>query len=219
LTRGRRRRSWSLVAVGSHRRARETTRDVRGRSHNSFGEENAPMGWAARESAPTPRSREGTRRNTVWRRAEAGHAPSSAGPTGVGSSQDGPAPRGTYARLELEASVSRAGGRNGHGVYAAKAACSVTERFTGARVVRRLQMSVRSIFPEPPRGAARQTEAERGSASRRSTRDEGGSFESGDKGARSFARTVTGTASLFARSQDRESSWRKALWAQARHCL
>ena len=50
------------------------------------------------------------------------------------------------------------------GVDAAKVACSVVEQFTGARVVSRLQKSVRSIFPElQTRGAARQTEGARGS--------------------------------------------------------
>lgn len=75
------------------------------------------------------------------------------------------------------------------GVSATQVVRSVIERFTGARIVGRLQKSVRSIFPALPRGAERQTEAERDSASRRHVPDEDGSSESGNKGAKSFART------------------------------
>ena len=75
------------------------------------------------------------------------------------------------------------------GVSATQVVRSVIERFTGARIVSRLQKSVRSIFFAPLRGAERQTEAARDSAGRRPVPDEDGPNESGDKGARSFART------------------------------
>jgi len=108
----------------------------------------------------------------------------------------------------VEFGVSASGPASGKacGVGAMKVARSVIERFTGARIVGRLQKSVRSIFSALPRGAERQTEAAWDSASRRHVLGEGESNESGNKGARSFARTVTGTASLFARPQGRESS-------------
>jgi hypothetical protein len=52
-------------------------------------------------------------------------------------------------------------------VSAAQAARPEVERSTGARVVSRLQRSVRSIFCATPRGAARQTEVLRSSTERR----------------------------------------------------
>jgi hypothetical protein len=82
------------------------------------------------------------------------------------------------------------------GVDAAKAACPVTERLSGARVVSRLQKSVRSIFPELQRGAPRGKPRERGVARTfGSSPGRGRVAGFGRKGARGLSRTVTGTAS------------------------
>lgn len=189
LTGGRWKRSWSSATretePGGDDRGRQRSVAQLHRRRQRSGGAGTPTG------APTsPSSREEEAAgNTVSRQTEAGPAPSSARPTGVGLSQDGPAPRrtnvgpGSGFRLRI--------GANGRacGVGTTQVVRSVIERFSGARIVGRLQKSVRSIFPALPRGAERQTEAERDSASRRRALDEGASSESGNKGARSFART------------------------------
>lgn len=80
-------------------RTAETTGDVRGRSRSFIGEENAPVGRAPGNGRPDASILErGRGGNTVPNQTKAGRAPSSARPTGVGLSQDGPAPRRTNAR-------------------------------------------------------------------------------------------------------------------------
>jgi len=51
------------------------------------------------------------------------------------------------------------------------------------------EVGEKHLLRAPPRGAERRTEVARGSTSRRLVLDEGESNDSGDKGARSFART------------------------------
>jgi hypothetical protein len=187
-------------------RSTETTGDVRGRSRSVIGEENTPVGRASQTWTPRRRApRKRTRRHRVAT-GPSWPAPSSARPTGVGLSQDGPAPRrtnaGRYSGLRLRVPAR---GR-ACGVSATQVVRSVIERFSGARIVSRLQRSVRSIFPVPPRRAERQTKAVRDSAIRRRVRDEGESIESGNKGARTLRANVKGIARLFARPQGRESS-------------
>jgi hypothetical protein len=76
-----------------------TTGDVRGRSRSFIGEDNAPARRAPMKGRPDASILErGRGGNTVPHQTEAGPAPSSARPTGVGLSQDGPAPRRTNAR-------------------------------------------------------------------------------------------------------------------------
>jgi hypothetical protein len=84
-------------------------------------------------------------------------APSNAPATGVGSPQGGRTPHGRTRR------------RSGKhpAVGAAKVTRPDIERTVGARVTRGLQRSVRSILSVPSRGAARRTEAMRGSPTRR----------------------------------------------------
>lgn len=64
----------------------------------------------------------------------------------------------------------------------------------GARVVSRLQKSVRSIFRARSRGAERRAETSRGSAARNLHLDEGRFIAPGDKGARRDRANVTGNA-------------------------
>lgn len=139
--------------------------------------------------APTSRASREDGTNNVSRQAEAGQAPSSAGPTGAGLSKDGPVPRRTRAHRCSGFRLRKTVSRRACGVGAAQVARSVIERCSSARYVSRLQKSVRSIFFVSSRGAERQTEAMRDSASRRHGLDEDASNESGDKGARGLART------------------------------
>jgi len=117
-------------------------------------------GGAAKQAVPGSAPRRKANRD-VYGSAEAGGAPSSARPAGVGLSQDGPASHGRTRPL-------RKGEKGKHpAVSAAQAARPEVERFTGARVDSRLQRSERGIFSAPSRGAARQTEVARSSTLRR----------------------------------------------------
>ena len=88
-------------------------------------------------------------------------------------------------------------------VSAARAARPEVERFTGARVVCRLQRSARSIFSVPSRGAARQTEVVRSSAGRPFV-STGRTGTLRAKGCEDFRANVTGNAKGFARSRGRD---------------
>jgi hypothetical protein len=152
LTRGRGNRSWSSKARGQPRIG-GTTGDVRGHSRSTTGEENAPMGRPPARAARRNEARKGfeadhrVARNRSWICAVKRR------PTGVGLPQGGPAPRRRTAhRVGARARESAVGlSHRWKGstceVDAARVACSVVERFVGARVVSRLQKSVRSIFP------------------------------------------------------------------------
>jgi hypothetical protein len=126
LTSGRWKRSWRLsesdgsnpVAHLGKPRPAGVTGDVRGRSRSFIGEDNTPAGRALERVLRRRAPRERTRRQTVSRQTEAGPAPSSARPTGVGLSQDGPAPRRTNARwssgFRLRSASKREGLRGRH---------------------------------------------------------------------------------------------------------
>jgi hypothetical protein len=106
-----------------------TTGDVRGRLRSAIGEDNAPMGRPARKGGPTPRSPRGDAGGkTVPRATEAGPTPSSVRPNRgriaarwSGATRDN---RAIDAGLRLR--IDRVGVC---GVGAARAACSVIERF------------------------------------------------------------------------------------------
>jgi len=93
------------------------------------------------------------------------------------------------------------------------------ERFTGARVVSRLQKSVRSIFRTSSRGAARRVKMARGSTLRRPSRFDGeGSSAAGDKGARTFARTSQGSRKAsFGREVEHRTDGRHSGLIECRH--
>lgn len=176
------------------------TEDVRGRSRSFIGEDNTPVGWALVKSAPTSRSsREDPtvepcrdRPKLVPRRQVRGQPGSDcrkmvrrhAGRTLVGIRGFGFEPPATGRAC---------------GVGMTQVVRSVIERFTGARIVSRLQRSVRSIFPALPRRAERQTEAERDSANRRRVPGRGRVERVGQQGCEELRENVIGTARLFAR--------------------
>jgi len=149
----------------------------------------------------------------VYGSAEAGGAPSSARPAGVGLSQDGPTSHGRTRPSRL-----RAGEGKNPAVSAAQATRPEVERSTGARVDSRLQKSERGIFSAPSRGAERQTKVARSSTLRRrvltrharthrATRVRGLSRERNRErgGLRSIARS--------------RSNRRKTSWAHGWRCL
>jgi len=149
----------------------------------------------------------------VYGSAEAGGAPSSARPAGVGLSQDGPASHG-----RIQPALQEEGRRSILRSAPAQATRPEVERSTGARVEGRLQRSERGIFSAPSRGAARQTEVARSSTLRRrvltrharthrATRVRGLSRERNRErgGLRSIARS--------------RSNRRKAPWAHGWRCL
>jgi hypothetical protein len=163
LTRGRRKRSWLLESVRSHELRKATGRDrERQRSDVSLAHGRKRQAGVAPPNRAVPGSAPRRKANRdVYGSAEAGGAPSSARPAGVGLSQDGPASHGRTRPL-------RKGEKGTHpAVSAAQAARPEVERFTGARVDSRLQRSERGIFSAPSRGAARQTEVARSSTLRR----------------------------------------------------
>ena len=89
---------------------------------------------------------------------------------------------GTAKGVEAHLTVGRNEAR--YRSVTAKASRSEIGRSTGARVVCRLQKSVRSIFSSPARGKPRGKPRRRGVARRgRSFLDEGSFIASGDKGA------------------------------------
>jgi len=193
LTRGRRKRSWLLESVRVFRiaagRDRERQRSdvslVHGRKSQA---EVVPPEGGARHPPSRKARRSRARIGRSWRRAVK-RAPS----------------RGWIAARW--SGVARENPTLGSGknpaVGAAQAARPEVERSTGARVVSRLQRSVRSIFSGPSRGAARQTEIARSSAERRRalTRRVRPLRANGCEDSRA---NVTGNAGGFTRSQDRD---------------
>jgi hypothetical protein len=155
------------------------------------------------------------RRITVSRGAEAGPAPSSVRPTGVGLPKGGPAPRRRTARRErgLVSRPRRAGkylrGRRGE------------SRVLGSRAIHECscRKSVAEVGEEhlprsPTRGAARQTEGERGSTDLGLVSWTRPSRGIRAKGCEERRANVTGIARLFPRPQGRGSNRWKASWAR-----
>jgi hypothetical protein len=122
--------------------------------------------------------------------------PSSVRPIGVGLLKGGPTPRRrTTRQLGPRAHVGGLG--RTCVVDAAKAACSVIERCPGARVVSRLQKSVRSIFPELQQGEPRGKPRVRGVAQTQgSFLDEAESLGRA-KGCEELVANVTGTGNTL----------------------
>lgn len=190
--------------------ARQGASEV-GRQPRAWSKTPSRGGAAKTRAVPGSATRRKANRD-VYGSAEAGGAPSSARPAGVGLSQDGPAPHGrTRRHRKVEKGKHPA-------VSAAQAARPEVERSTGARVECRLQKSERGIFSAPSRGAARQTEVARSSTLRRrvltrharthrATRVRGLSRE------RNWER---GGLRSIARSR---SNRRKAPWAHGWRCL
>ena len=140
-------------------RARRATESVRGRSPASHAVDNAAAKWrrkfaVALERAPAMESASSGRMGRSSRRAVKRALP------GAGS------PKGGLAPLP-----KRAHARSSEVVGEAKAPRTGARRSTGARVVSRLQKSVRSIFLARSRGAERRTEKTRCSTTRRSRPD------------------------------------------------
>lgn len=214
LTRGRRKRSWLLESVrGSHSgRLRGATGSVRGRTSASRMVENATPGWRRQKKAVPGSAPRRKANRAVYGSAEAGGAPSSARPAGVGLSQDGPASHGRTRRLRKEEKGKHPA------VNTAQAACPEVERSTGARVDSRLQRSERGIFSAPSRGAARQTEVARSSTLRRRvlTRHVRAHRATRVRGLSRERNRERGGLRSIARSR---SNRRKASWAHGWRCL
>jgi hypothetical protein len=211
LTSGRRKRSWLLESVRGSTLREATGRDrERQRSDVSLAHgrkshaEVAPPGGGARICRRRKANRD------VYGSAEAGGAPSSARPAGVGLSQGGPASHGRTRPLT---------GKGKHPANsAAQAARPEIERSTGARVDSRLQRSERGIFSAPSRGAARQTEVARSSTMRRRV-STGRARTHRAKRVRGLSRErdrERGRLRSIARSR---SNRRKAPWAHGWRCL
>jgi len=164
LTRLRGKRSWCFVEVRFVRAdaGRETGRQRF--SRRPCERPKTPSQWGLRPvGGAWPRiSRRGESR-AARARAEAGYAPSNACSLGVGSSQGGPAPLATLSRARGPQGPRAGGGEPARGRSRREPRSSGIDRSTGARAVRWLQKSVRSTFSAAPRGAARRTEARRGS--------------------------------------------------------
>jgi hypothetical protein len=165
-------------------------------------------GGAARRRCPDLPSPKGEQRRV--RTAEAGGAPSSARPAGVGLPQGSLALHGRTRPL------------TGKGKHPANSAAQVArpeiERSTGARVDSRLQRSERGIFSAPSRGAARQTEVARSSTRRRRVLT-GRARTHRAKRVRGLSRErdrERGRLRSIARSR---SNRRKAPWAHGWRCL
>jgi hypothetical protein len=158
-----------------------------------IGEDNAPMPRSSDRATPALRRPKGRRGcHGVAREPKLDLTPSSVRPTGVGLLKGGLAPRRrTTRQLGPRAHVGESG--RTCVVDAVKAACSVIERCSGARVVSRLQKSVRSIFPELQRGEPRGKPRARGVAQTRgSSLDEAESMGPA-KGCEELVANVTGT--------------------------
>jgi len=213
LTRGRRKRSWFLASArGQHSgRLRGATGSVRGRTSASRMVENAKPGWRRQKGGARICPRRKANR-AVYGSAEAGGAPSSARPAGVGLSQDGPTSHGRTGPLRKK-------GEGKHpAVSAAQATRPEVERSTGARVESRLQRSERGIFSAPSRGAERQTKVARGSTMRRRVLT-GRARTHRAKRVRGLSRERNrerGGLRSIARSR---SNRRKAPWAHGWRCL
>jgi len=147
LTRGRRKRSWLLESVRVSGLLRGATGSVRGRTSASCMAEKARPRWYRRKAAPGSALAE-RRTETCTDR-----------PKLEARRQARAQPRRITARWSGVARENSALGSGKHpAASAARAVRPEVERSTGARVVSRLQRSVRSTFSAPSRGAARQTE-------------------------------------------------------------
>lgn len=194
LTRGRWKRSWSRELAGNRRpTGRQGTSEVT----RAAPSEKKTLRWGGRPARAARRlvSRKGdaggpcVARNRSWscavkRQANRGRIAA----RWSGATQENCA--SIVARGRASERGSRRCTGKTCGVDAAKVACSVVERFTGARVVSRLQKSVRSIFPDLQRGEPQGKPRESGVARTLGSSPGRGRVEgSGRKGARSVART------------------------------
>jgi hypothetical protein len=136
--------------------------------------------------------------------AEARCAPSSAHRSGAALPQGSSAPAPRKSAEVHPSRVARSGAR-GRSVMA-KASCPEIGQSTGARVVCRLQKSVRSIFLSlDSRQAARRTATTRGSAARQFIPLTRGACHVERKGAGRCAQTDTRTRNRLTRPQGRAS--------------
>lgn len=172
---------------------RGATEGVRGRSSALSVAEKATSGWRCREAVPGPIA---VRQTTVIESAEAGGAPSSALPAGVGSSQGGPAPQGRTRSRSGEPLCGQGrrasargtpGNRTIHGCSCRKSIAEVGKKHL-----------LREGRGEPRGEPSRHGVAWCGDSSRRD-----GLERSRQKGARSSVRTSQG-ARGFARPRGRD---------------